>query len=238
MTHPTAYSTGHRPVSLLDPADQSILRVLEHDWRRLCGLDVAPAHGRFLPADLDAALPHAFILQRVAPGVARMRVAGQKLHDMMRMDPRGMPFAAFFADDSRDLAIEMLEQAFTTPAVIGMSLSASRGLGRKPVRAEALLLPMRDAEGALTRMMGAIVTTGPLPNRPLRFDIAKGQPLRCDKLQPGLVERRARRGQVPLSSVPAPNQLPAVLRTPETTSTPARPQSPRPGLRLVVDNTV
>lgn len=232
MNITSTFPSSLKPVSLLDPADQTILRVLEHDWRRMCGMDVAPTHAQFNPAELDHALPHAFVLHRVAPGVARIRVAGQKLHDVMRMDPRGMPFASFFSEDSRETAMALLEHAFETPSVLGFSLSASRGLGRKPVRGEALLLPMRDSGGALTRMMGAIVTSGPLPNRAVRFDIAKGQPLRSDALQPGLYERRANRGRSPETAPHMDHNAPVVgAAAPQQTTS-------RPRLRLVVDNTV
>lgn len=230
------FQTDHQPKSLLDPDDQTILRVLEHDWRKMCGLDVAPAYDAVNPAALDGALPFSFVLQRVSPGVARIRVAGQKLHDMMMMDPRGMPFASFFADDSRETAMAVLEHAFQSPAIVGFALTTPRGFGRKPVRAEALLLPMRDRSGELTRMMGAIVTSGPVPSRPLRFDIAKDVSLRSDVLHAGLVDRRARRGRAPQPSTPAPSPttaMPKVTPTPRQTPT----QTMRPNLRLVVDNT-
>ena len=243
------FPQGRRPESLLDEAEKTILKVLEQDWRRMCGLDRASTAMALNPAELDAALPHAFVLHRVGHGTARVRVAGQKLHDLMRMDPRGMPFASFFSEASRETAQQVLDHAFDKPAIIGLTLTASRGLGRKPVRAELLLLPMRDAEGKLTRMMGAIVTSGPLPNRPLRFDVAAGMPLRVDGLAPGLVERRARRGQAaPQAQAPARGTavlapLPEIRKPLGEAATrdmaaPRPVPSQRPRLRLVVDNTV
>ena len=227
--HP--FADKHAPTSLLAPEDQAILRVLEHDWRRLCGLDVAVAYDAMDPVQMDRALPHAFILHRVAPGVARFRVAGQRLHDMMRLDPRGMSFTALFADTKRDMVMALLDHAFSTPAVLGLPLVAPRGLGRKPVRAEVLLLPMRDAQGELTRMMGAVVASGPLPHRALRFEIATDQSIRCDPLAPGFADRRARRGQAPA----APDRA-AFIASPSS-RTIATTSQERPALRLVVDNT-
>ena len=229
------FADTHAPVSLLDPEDQAILRVLEHDWRRLCGLDVAVAHDAVNPVQMDRALPHAYILHRVAPGVARFRVAGQRVHDAMRLDPRGMSFTALFAERQRDTVMALLDHAFEAPAVLGLPLVAPRGLGRKPVRAEALLLPMRDAQGNLTRMMGALVASGPLPQRALRFEIARDQTIRCDTLAPGFADRRARRGRQP-----EPSQRAALLTTPPAPSlaaATAAAERGRPALTLVVDNT-
>jgi len=66
----------------LAPDDCKLLSILEQDWRRMSGTD---ALGDTLDQrQLDAALPHAFVLRRVGPGTARFRVAGQRLHTLLR----------------------------------------------------------------------------------------------------------------------------------------------------------
>ncbi len=215
-----AFDAPHSPTSRIGDAERAILQTLEMDWRTITAQD--DSKGRFDPALMDAALPYAFMLERTAPDALRTRVAGQKLHEMMRMDPRGMSFTAFFTGASRDIALRLAETAFTTPAIVGIPLTAQRGLGRKPLRGEALLLPLRDAEGHLNRVMGALVVSGEPGSRGLRFDVADDQPIRCDTLLDGQTERRAKRG------VPLPSGKPPAPRV----------NMPKRGaLRLVVDNT-
>ena len=194
----------------LPEAERAILRLLEEDWRQICSGDLVPAQAQLDPHALHDALPHAFLLQRTAPGAVRIRVAGQRLHDLLRMDPRGMSFGSFFSATACDTVMNIVDTAFDGPAIVGLPLTAARGLGRKPMPAELLLLPMVDAQGSVTRMMGALVAAGPLGHRTYRFDIASDAVLRHDSLDLAFAERRGPRAR------PMPNE--------------------RPKLRLVVNN--
>lgn len=199
--------------SILPAEGQAILNAIEQDWRRMCGNRANPAPLGPDPFRMDLALPHTFILQRTAPGAARVRVAGQKLHEMIQMDPRGMSFGAFFTEGAQDTALELVEACLTLPAIIRMPLHSARGFGRKPLRAEALLLPLRDAMGGLNRVMGVIVSETPLRMKAHRWDIDPGRALICIAQDGAFPDRR----QGPRSTMPAAVQ--------------------QPGLRLVVDNT-
>ncbi len=206
-----AFDASHIATTKLAPAEAQILHTLEQDWRTI---SVRPeAVTRFDPSLLDAALPYAFMLERTAPGALRTRVAGQRLHEMLRMDPRGMPFTSFFTEEASETVLRLAEKAFTAPAVVGIPLIANRSFGRRALRAETLLLPLRDAQGQLTRVMGALVVSGHIGTRGLRFDLATDQTVRCDVMDTPYPDRRARRGAV---------------------KPPARVE--KPGLRLVVDN--
>ena len=218
MKYIRALDAPHKRASHLSPEHQEMLHALESDWRNMTGTETEFGTGRFDPALLDRALPNAFVLHRVAAGVVRTRVAGQRLHDMLRMDPRGMPFTSFFTDAARDSALRMAELTLDTPAIVGLPLVSPRGIGRRNLRAEALLMPMRDAQGDLTRIMGAIVTSGHIGMKSHRFDIATDQPLRCDPLTLPFPNRRLRRG-------------------PHAGMADAPTEKAQPGLRLVVNNT-
>ncbi len=208
-----AFDAAHVATTRLAPQEAQILMTLEQDWRTITAQP--GAESRFDPALLDSALPYAFMLERTAPGALRTRVAGQRLHEMLRMDPRGMSFGAFFTEDARDTVLRLAEQAFTSPAVVSIPLLAQRSFGRKPLRAEVLLLPLRDAKGRLTRVMGALVVSGQTGTRGLRFELASDQPVRCDQMDTPYPDRRARRGE---AAYPPP----------------ARTE--KPALRLVVNN--
>ncbi len=61
------------------------------------GLRVAgdlPRRDQIDPRGIAGALENTFLLERVAPGIARFRLAGMQLHDLMGMDVRGMPLSA------------------------------------------------------------------------------------------------------------------------------------------------
>lgn len=205
------FEASHNATTKLAPDEAQILHRLETDWRTISRRPETVT--RFNPAMLDAALPHAFMLERTAPGALRTRVAGQNLHDLLNMDPRGMPFTAFFNAQAQETVLRLAEQAFSGPAVVGIPLIAARSLGRRPFRAEALLLPLRDVQGKVSRVMGAIVMSGNPGSRGIRFDLATDQPVRCDVMDTPYPDRRVQRGKV----------------TPP-------PRTAAPKLRLVVDN--
>ncbi|WP_322892518.1 MULTISPECIES: PAS domain-containing protein [unclassified Yoonia] len=194
----------------LPGADCPILRSLEAYWQSLRHARRIPARNDIAPDQIDAALPYAFVLQRVAPGVARMRVAGQRIHDLLRMDARGMPVSILFAPGSRDALSDLVETAFVRPAIIAADLIAPAQLFHPALAGRIMLLPLRDDQGKTSRVLGALVTKPVTGNAPRRFDLAPGRTLRIDSLAIGLV-----------SSQPSPQQKPDAIR---------------PALRLIVNN--
>lgn len=160
------------------------------------------------PNAIDAALPWTFVLHRVAPGVARIRVAGQKLHEILRMDPRGMPLSAFFDANDRSTMSVHLEEMFSQPALVQLPLHRPAGLLRPEVKGALLLLPLMDDQGEVTRAFGALVTDRPLgQKRRIRLD--DNQPIRHE----------------PITMFAAPEAVEM-----------QRPNTIRPALRLVVNN--
>jgi len=101
-------------------------------------------------------------------------------------------------------------------ARFAIPLTAPRGFGRKPLRATALMLPMRDSEGEMTRMLGAIVTNGDVTKKVHQFDVDHTIEMRCETLEGNFPDRRT---------------------GPRSRPTETEPQTPKRGhLRLVVDN--
>ena len=198
----------------LPGVDNPTLQSLERYWQTLRHAQRVPSRNDIEPSQIDAALPHAFILQRVAPGIARMRVAGQQLHDLLKMDARGMPLSTFFLPEARDQISKLIEAAFTEPAIISVPLNSPGGLVRGQITGTMLMLPLRDDKGETSRILGAIVTEGEVGSRPRRFEIAAGARIRHETL--GL-------------------QLVGVETLIQPTEA-KRPGVERPALRLVVNN--
>ena len=101
---------------------RSVLQELEQYWRDLRGARRIPVRSEVDPARIDSALPHAFILDRVAPGIGRLRVAGQKLSSFVGMDARGLPLTSFFSADARDTVMAQTELVFSRPALVEVPL--------------------------------------------------------------------------------------------------------------------
>lgn len=166
-----------------------VLGKLEQHWQSLRQDGPIPLRDNVDPSAINTALPWTFILQRVAPGVARMRVAGQKLHEVLGMDPRGMPLSAFFGADDRSTLAVHLEMAFTDPALIALPLYAPSTLLRKQVNGQILLMPLLDAKGDVSRLLGALVTDNHLGSRNNRLLIDNTKPIRHEpiKLMPARI---------------------------------------------------
>lgn len=188
------YDENDKGLSSVIGEDASlILTSLERDWREMCGNELRPSHAGLDPLRMEDALPFAFVLKRTGPGASRLRVAGQKVHDLFFEDLAGRNFASLFGPGSADTAAELMEAAFTLPAITSFSVVAKRSLGRRPVRGQVILLPMRDPQGDISRILGAVVTDGTACPHPLRFEIDHTLPIRCDAQEGSFPDRRARR---------------------------------------------
>ncbi len=149
----------------------AVLDDLERYWRSLRGASRLPVRHEIDPARIDAALPHSFVLERVAPGVARMRVAGQKLSALFGMEARGMPISSLFAAGDRVPLATMLELAFKTPALVEFAVRSPRRVGRPLLAGRMLLLPLLDNDGQVTRALGAVVLDGANGKTPRHLEI-------------------------------------------------------------------
>lgn len=196
--------------------DDPLLANLEAYWKTLRHAQQIPSRSALNPSQIDGALSSSFILQRVAPGTARFRVAGQRLHDLIKMDARGMPFTTLFQPDARDQIKSLTEAAFSEPAIIGLPLVSHGSVLRPTVYGAMVLLPMQDDHGVTNRLLGALITPDIHHARARRFEVNAQLPMRHDRL--GLTL--------------ATTQL--IPKEPAQTQRPDAKQ--QPALRLVVNN--
>lgn len=73
----------------------SALNQVESYWEALRGTRMMPKRSEIDPRGIESALEYTFILERIAPGMARLRIAGSHLSDLMGMEVRGMPLTSF-----------------------------------------------------------------------------------------------------------------------------------------------
>jgi hypothetical protein len=144
---------------------------VEAYWEALRAGRHVPMRAEVDPRGIERALEHAFILERIAPQMARFRLAGMHLADLMGMEVRGMPLTSFFTPAARAAVGEALETVFQSPAIAEMALAAETGFGRAPMSGRMILLPLRSDLGDVSRALGCLVAEGPVGRAPRRFGI-------------------------------------------------------------------
>ncbi|WP_116131692.1 PAS domain-containing protein [Tropicimonas sp. IMCC34043] len=147
------------------------MKTVETYWDNLRGPRQMPLRSEVDPRGIGRMLDRCFVLERLAPGVARFRLAGSHLNALQGMDARGMPLTTFFLPQARHIVAAALQRVFDTPAKAWITLSAARGLGKPPMDGAMLLLPMQSDTGAIDRIIGCLATLGPVGRAPRRFDL-------------------------------------------------------------------
>ncbi|MEI4233295.1 PAS domain-containing protein [Roseovarius sp. D22-M7] len=149
------------------------LRAFRAHWDEARRGDDVPYRAHIDPRRIAPLLPNAFVAERIAPGVTRLRIAGLHLSELMGMEVRGMPLCSLIAPAAREAFALHLVDLFDRPATLRMELLGKGGLGRPELRGTLLMLPLRSDLGDVSRALGCLVTTGATaPGRtPRRFEI-------------------------------------------------------------------
>ncbi|WP_347309821.1 PAS domain-containing protein [Defluviimonas sp. SAOS-178_SWC] len=142
-------------------------------WEALRDGRAVPYRSEVDPRGIERALEYAFVLERIAPQVARFRLAGMHLNDLMGMEVRGMPLTAFFTPKARREIAGLLDAVFTGPRTAELTLAAESGLGKPTMAAKLLILPLRSDLGDVSRALGCLAAEGPIGRTPRRFDLVE-----------------------------------------------------------------
>lgn len=149
---------------------QQIAKV-ERYWNSVRNGRLVPSRCEIDPRGLDGVLDSAFILERIAGGLARFRIAGSSLNQFTGLELRHMPISSLFLPDSRAVLSEALNATFDEPAIVRMSLVAPTGFGRDHLEGEMILLPLRSDLGDIDRVLGAMTLGGRIGRTPRRVEI-------------------------------------------------------------------
>ena len=139
-----------------------VLAQVEHYWDSLRNGRLVPARAEVHPKGLSGALSDCFILERIAPGLARVRVAGRSVAAILGEEPRGLPFGLLFDRERREEIEPILERVFSGPIVVDLSLTGSGAGLTGRIAGEMLLLPLKDDLGAVSRVLGCVKMAGPV----------------------------------------------------------------------------
>ncbi len=205
------------------------LSLVEAYWEALRADREMPKRAEIDPRGIESALENAFILERVAPGVARMRIAGSHLHDLLGMEARGMPLTTFFEQDARTRIAGLLEEVFQTPATAEVMMHSPASLGQPALDARMILLPLKSDLGDVSRILGCLVSLGDIGTAPRRFELRNVVVRRLGRAPEG----RADRPRDPAFQGFAERQKPFVAAA---GATPAGTSKRPPYLRLIVSD--
>lgn len=159
-------------MAVVQSAGVATLQAVRGYWEALRQNGRLPRRDQIDPRGLAMALDKVFLVERIASGQARFRLAGMQLNDLMAMDVRGMPLSALFDPAARTRLAAELEQLFAAPSVLEIWLEAERGVGRPALSARMLLLPVIGSGGEPGLALGCLVAEGSLGRAPRRFAIA------------------------------------------------------------------
>lgn len=204
------------------------IAALDAYWHALKGNRLVPLRADVDPRGIEAALDYSFIVERVASGVVRFRLAGSQLSELMGMDVRGMPLTSLITPDSRDEMCEAIEAVFEGPEILEVGLVSEAGAQRQKLLGQIILLPLMSDLGDISRALGCLPTRGAMGRAPRRFAVAakpKRTPL--DGLMPKRSDRRrtGERSLIGMAEEQARFMPASQLKTSE-----------RPYLRLVKDD--
>ncbi|MGH1329478.1 MAG: PAS domain-containing protein [Paracoccaceae bacterium] len=234
---------------------------VEAYWEGLRNGRAVPARSEIDPRGMNDALEYAFILERIAAGVARFRLAGMHLSDLMGMEVRGMPLTAMFTPESRVKISAAMEEVFEGPEIIQVSLRGERGMGRGALDAQLLLCPLKSDLGDVNRVLGCLQSRGDIGRQPRRFEVLEitRRPIIVDPNAPAVASPKKPmagaalkpRAKMPLSSEKKPGYVPSGFaeakrafeaaggfegRKEKGKAEAENPSKKRPALRLVSDN--
>ena len=150
----------------------SPIRQAEAYWSALRTGAGVPRRTQIDPRGLENILQYAFIVERIAPGIARFRLAGRHLSELAGMEVRGMVLTSFFTPAARTRIGAVLEHMFDAPAVAELTLTSEAKRWRPMTEARMILLPLENDAGQVTRALGVLIADEmPGDDHALRFDL-------------------------------------------------------------------
>ena len=199
--------SNHSPHNILDMTEfraevgYSAIAQVEAYWEGLRGARLMPKRSEIDPRGIESALEHTFVLERIAPGMARIRIAGSHLSDLMGMEVRGMPLTSLITPPCRRQINDLLEDVCQRPAVCEVRMNAETSITKPHMDARLVLLPLKSDLGDVSRILGCLVAQGDIGHTPRRFDVVGAK----------------------IRSITAPSTVPAAPKTaPKTADKPAQ----------------
>ncbi|MGJ8583123.1 MAG: PAS domain-containing protein [Marinosulfonomonas sp.] len=175
-TKPNVVSLDFRNENNLFPAFMQV----QAYWTALAEGGTIPLRRDIDPRGIEDCLEYAFILERIAPGVARFRVAGRHMSDLMGLDVHGMPLSAMFEPAARQGLGDLVEATCAQFNCVTAKLDAPGQIGRAPLSARMFMAPLKSDLGRVDRILGCLQSQGRIGRHPRRFTISGVNTTLCD----------------------------------------------------------
>lgn len=123
-------------------------------WNRIRGSEPAPRRSDIEPGDIRRVLPDTFILEVIAAGNQRVRLAGTRMCSLYGREIKGSNFLDLWSDADRATIAGAAERVSEDAAgvVIEVDLVSARD---RTAACEFLLLPLRHGVGSHDRILGS-----------------------------------------------------------------------------------
>lgn len=154
------------------PQMQREMQLMRGYWEALRQGGKLPHRSQIDPRGFSGLLDRIFLIERVAKGQGRFRLAGMHLHDLLGMDARGMPLSTLFDPLARDRMSAALETVFEAESILTIQIEAERSIGRPALWGQMRLLPLANDMGEQKLALGCVMTEGSVGRQPRRFAIA------------------------------------------------------------------
>jgi hypothetical protein len=156
--------------------DRAKLAEVRAYWEGLRSPGGLPDRAEIDPRGIAGALDSTFMAERIGPGLARFRIAGSRLAEIMATDPRGLPLSLLVVPEARVRLAALLERVFRgDPVEIGVA--ASLGLMRGVVQGRLLLLPLNDRSGQPDLCLGCLAVAAWPARGPRAFALGDEDPV-------------------------------------------------------------
>lgn len=135
-------------------------RQLFEYWSDLRGGRSAPYKSEVTARGIGRTLAsNTFILENLADGARRFRLAGSRLHDIFGLELRGMSAQAIMQQESRSRMQSLMDDCLAAPTVCVFTCSAEiQGGDALPI--EIILAPLRSDFDQMNRILGAAHVLG------------------------------------------------------------------------------
>lgn len=147
-----------------------ILHELAMYWTTLNQGDL-PRRSDIDPRKLEAVLPYLFILDRIDPKDARIRLGSTHLDTLVGAPARGMLYSELIDPSSHDIVAHGLQKLWVKHTPQAFDIKSSFTSGRDTLSGKVILFPLRDVFGRVTKAIGALQVFGRVKYPPYTFDI-------------------------------------------------------------------
>ncbi|MEM6324199.1 MAG: PAS domain-containing protein [Pseudomonadota bacterium] len=158
-----------------EPASFRAITQVDAYWEALRRGRAMPDRSEVDPRGLGEALEYAFLMEQIAPGIGRIRVAGTHIRDLLGMEARGMPLTAMFLPGAREQVADALSAVSSTGQVADLTLKSPAGIGRPVLHARLFMAPLFHNGVQSARILGALESQGETGRTPRRFEVTQVQ---------------------------------------------------------------